>query len=123
METSLLYVKERGPCRIMVFKKTRVLSIETLGIAVEEIPPTIDSQTCGVERTSVIIKKVVPGKPAHHAGLNCGDIIIRVGEDPVCSAGQFIDLVHKELKKGEIKLLIRDREQGRSITLVFLTVR
>ncbi len=107
----------------MVFKKARILSIETLGIAVEEITQTIDSGKQEVERTGVIIRKVVPGKPAHYAGLNCGDIIIRVGADPVYSASQFFNLVHKELKKGEIKLLIRDREQGRSITLVFLTMR
>lgn len=103
----------------MVFKKAHVVSIETLGIAVEEIIPAIGSG----KQTGVVIRKVVPGKPAHHAGLNSGDIIIRVGEDPVYSTQQFLNLVSSELKKGEIKLLVRDSGQGRAITLVFLTLR
>ncbi len=109
--------------RIMTFRKGRSATVEVLGISVEEISSNINTGAEDTELTGVIIRKVVPGKPAHHAGLNCGDIIIRVGEDSVYSANQFYDFIQEELRKGEIKLLIRDKERRRSITLVFLTVR
>ena len=107
----------------MSFRKGRLFTNEVLGIAVEDIfLPTVSGKE-DVDISGVIIRKVVPGKTAHHAGLNCGDIIIRVGDATVHNADQFCDLIEKELRKGEIKLLIRDRERRRSITLVFLTVR
>ncbi len=109
--------------RIMPFRKGRFATNEVLGVEVEDIFLPVDSSKGVTDISGVIIRKVVPGKTAHHAGLNCDDIIIRVGDDAVQNADQFCNLIEKELRKGEIKLLIRDRDRRQSITLVYLTVR
>ncbi len=112
-----------GLVGIMTLRKGRYATNEVLGLTVEDFSgPAGAKQECIVP-LGVIIRKIVSGKAAHHAGLNIGDIIIRVGDEAIRNTGQFCELINKELRKGEVKLLIRDRERKRSITLVFLTVK
>jgi len=117
-------INENGDLlKIMTLRKGRFATNGVLGIAVEDISRPAGVKRAFIDTPGVIIRKIVPGKAAHHAGLNTGDIIIRVGDEAVHDSVQFYDLIEKELRKGEIKLLIRDRERKRSISLVFLSVK
>jgi len=64
-----------------------------LGVLIQDITPEL-AQALGLTVTDgVIITKVEPGSAADRAGLQSGDVIIRVDGDPVTHAGQLRNLI------------------------------
>ncbi|WP_237065577.1 DegQ family serine endoprotease [Microbulbifer guangxiensis] len=70
-----------------------------LGLVVEEIPAAM-KQRWGVQ-SGVLVKQVVPGKPAARAGLRSGDIVAQLGFEEVNDMEDF-QRVAKTLPKGEL---------------------
>lgn len=95
---------------------------ELLGLSVEKVTPEIARSKGLKNATGVIITDVVPGSPAERAGLEVGDIILRVGNDVVNDIKDFNDKVVKAAKSGEVLLLIRDGRSGR-VGYVVIPVR
>ncbi|MGQ9616235.1 MAG: DegQ family serine endoprotease [Spirochaetota bacterium] len=86
---------------------------ELLGLSVEKVTPEIARSKGLKTATGVIITDVISGSPAERAGLEVGDIIMRVGNDVVNEVKDFNEKVAKAAKSGEVLLLIRDGRSGR----------
>ena len=64
-----------------------------LGVSITNVDPAM-AQALGLkEATGAFVAEVIPGQPAAEAGLMEGDIIVKVGDTPVNSAGELIRTV------------------------------
>lgn len=64
-----------------------------LGLDIGELNPTIAEQL-GIERESgIVVTDVAPNGPAADAGLQVGDVIVRVGKEEVETLDNFRDIV------------------------------
>ena len=59
------------------------------GAALTDERPTIGVQTAYLERSGLVIERVLPGSPAATAGLMRGDVITRVGDQRVDGAARW----------------------------------
>ena len=53
-----------------------------LGIALKELDGP-DAKTLGLADGGVVVRNVVPGEPAHQAGMKAGDVVVRVNQEPL----------------------------------------
>ncbi len=54
-----------------------------LGVAVSPVTPDLAERAGLTERRGAVVEGVVPGSPAEKAGLQKGDVIVALGEQPV----------------------------------------
>ncbi len=73
-----------------------------LGLTVQDLTPEL-AQSLGLEKKSgVLIASVVPGSPAHQAGMRKGDLILEVNQAPVKNLAAY----RKELKEAAKRPLV-----------------
>ena len=90
-----------------------------LGVAVQEITPTIARGLGIPEARGILVSDVVPDGPAAKAGLRRGDVITAVDDKPVNDVGHFRNLIAGLPASTKVKLtILRDgREQGVEVTV------
>jgi len=87
-----------------------------IGVTVQELTPElagrldVDRQTKGV-----VVTGVVPGSPAHRAGLTPGSIIIEVNREPVETVAEFREALGKPGDGKSVLLLVQQEEMRRLI--------
>jgi serine protease Do len=90
-----------------------------LGVAVQEVTPTIARGLGIPEARGILVSDVVPDGPAAKAGLRRGDVITAVDDKPVNDVGHFRNLIAGLPASTKVKLtILRDgREQGVEVTV------
>ncbi len=73
-----------------------------IGLTLENLTPEIAQRLgLGEEQHGAIVSRVVPGSPAAHAQIHIGDVISKVGAEPVTSATEAIAAIKShDLRKG-----------------------
>lgn len=79
----------------------------------------LDGQT---DRRAAVVTGVYPGSPAHRAGIEAGDAIVSLDEEPITSARDLIDAVAEHGAADEVELTIETPE-GTSTVRVELATR
>jgi len=94
-----------------IAKEERRYVPQDLGLKVEELTPYL-AQRLGVKRIhAVIITYVVPGSPAHEAGLSRGDIILKINRHPIEDLNDYQDIINSA-KPGDTLLFLIERREG-----------
>ena len=84
---------------------------QDLGLKVEELTPYL-AQRLGVKRIhGVVITYVVPGSPAHEAGLSRGDIILKINRHPIEDLNDYQEVINSA-KPGDTLLFLIERREG-----------
>ena len=100
-----------GELEEKVAKGERRYAPQDLGLKVEELTPYL-AQRLGVKRThGVIITYVVPGSPAHEAGLSRGDIILKINRHPIEDLNDYQEVINSA-KPGDTLLFLIERREG-----------
>jgi serine protease Do len=88
------------------------------GVMVENLTPQLGEFFGAKNGSGVLVRSVEKGSRADKAGLRAGDVITRVGEQPVHDTGDFTRALHAH-SEGSVKVaVIRDKkEQTLTITL------
>jgi hypothetical protein len=88
------------------------------GVMVENLTPQLGEFFGAKNGSGVLVRSVEKGSRADKAGLRAGDVITRVGEQPVHDTGDFTRALHAH-SAGSVKVaVIRDKkEQTLTITL------
>jgi len=90
----------------------------TLGMTVDEITPELAEELGLKETSGVIVTEVEDGSPAAEAGLEAGDIILEVDQDPIRNIRQF-DRKIERYKPGDTVLLLVRRQE----TTIYRTLK
>lgn len=87
----------------------------TFGMRVEDVSPGI-AAALGLPRASgVLVDAVEPGSPAAAAGVNAGDVIVRVGDKPVAHAAALAEQLAAVPPATKIPLaVIRNRQPAQA---------
>jgi serine protease Do len=92
-------------------------STERLGFEVKDLNPDIARQF-GLEGDSgVVVAKVVPGSPAHMAGLAPGVLISEVNRSRVRNIREYDEAIDKAMDSGTVLLLVKQQGHSRFIIL------
>lgn len=87
-----------------------------LGLVVKT-PSTEEREQLGLGANEGVLVARISGEAAQRAGMRAGDVILRVGRDPVGSAKAFSDAV-KDVKAGDTAmLLVRRGEQTQFVAI------
>jgi serine protease Do len=89
------------------------------GLMVENLTPQL-GEFFGVKNgNGVLVRSVEKGSRAEKAGLRAGDVITRIGDQPIHDSTDFTSAMHSRSKGGAIPVgVIRDRkEQTLTLTL------
>jgi serine protease Do len=78
-----------------------------LGMTVSEISPGIARELGNAQLRGVVVMSVEPESPAIEAGLERGDIIVRVGEAMVASLDDYARAVRAVVHGGMLRLLVK----------------
>ena len=89
-----------------------------LGITVSEISPAIARELGSPGLTGVVVMLVEPESPAVEAGMERGDLILRVGEAPITSLDDYAHAV-RAVAHGQMLRLLCKRE-GKSFWAAFI---
>jgi serine protease Do len=83
-----------------------------LGVQVADVTPdTIDSFNLDPDVLGAVIAHVYPGDPADVAGIEVGDVIVRIGQTPITSRDDLVSEVAKAGAGAELEMaLVRDGE-------------
>ena len=81
------------------------------GLTVEPITPELADRLGTETGRGVVVRSVVPGGPAHAAGLRPGDVILRVGSSDVTDPVDFRAALRREEPGTGLRLLVR-RDTG-----------
>src|SRR5690606_2032950 len=87
-----------------------------LGVAIQDITPELAEALNLDQTTGVLISDVSTGSPADRAGLERGDIIIRLNGTDVSSAGELRNLVAAAGAGNHIRLEIQRNNENKNIT-------
>ncbi|MDL1972089.1 MAG: DegQ family serine endoprotease [Deltaproteobacteria bacterium] len=100
-----------GELEEKVAKGERRYAPQDLGLKVEELTPYL-AQRLGVKRIhGVVITYVVPGSPAHEAGLSRGDIILKINRHPIEDLNDYQEVINSA-KPGDTLLFLIERREG-----------
>jgi len=100
-----------GELEEKVAKGERRYAPQDLGLKVEELTPYL-AQRLGVKRIhGVIITYVVPGSPAHEAGLSRGDIILKINRHSIQDLNDYQEIINSA-KPGDTLLFLIERREG-----------
>jgi serine protease Do len=89
-----------------------------LGITVSEISPSIARELGNPNLTGVVVMLVEPESPAVEAGIERGDLILRVGEAAVANLDDYAKAVRAVPHGQMLKLLCR--REGKSFWVAFV---
>ena len=96
------------------------ISRPMVGIQMETIDPTAATRL-GIDNTrAVSIERVFPASPAEEAGLQSGDIILRIDELPVAGVQQLRSQIASTPQEGSVK--IQFWRQGQTMTTQLMPV-
>ncbi len=90
-----------------------------LGILVVDVTPSLARQLDLPVEKGAGIRDVVPGGPAHRAGLQPGDIIVRIGGQEVANSGELLEAL-RQFRPGqtvEVEFYRGGRLLSTSVTL------
>ena len=88
------------------------------GLMVENLTPQLGEFFGAKNGSGVLVRSVEKGSRADKAGLRAGDIIIRVGDQPVHDTSDFTHALHDHSAGSVSVSVIRDkREQTLTLTL------
>src|SRR5215813_10323536 len=87
------------------------------GLMVENLTPQLGDYFGAKNGHGVLVRSVEKGSRAEKAGFRAGDVIVRVGKDPVHDSGDFNHALHSHRAQGSVAVgIIRDKKE-QSITL------
>jgi serine protease Do len=87
------------------------------GLMVENLTPQLGDYFGAKNGHGVLVRSVEKGSRAEKAGFRAGDVIVRVGRDPVHDSGDFNHALQSHRAKGSVAVgIIRDKKE-QSITL------
>jgi len=100
-----------GELEEKIAKGERRYAPQDLGLKVEE--SILAQRALGVKRTHgvIIITYVVPGSPAHEAGLSRGDIILKINRHPIEDLNDYQEVINSA-KPGDTLLFLIERREG-----------
>jgi serine protease Do len=89
------------------------------GLMVENLTPQLGEFFGARSGNGVLVRSVEKGSRADKAGLRAGDVITKVGDQPVRDTSDFTNAMHAHLSGGTVNVgVIRDRkEQTLTLTL------
>jgi serine protease Do len=88
------------------------------GLAVQNLTPQIAQELELREQRGVVVSGVLPDSAAADAGLQTGDVILRMDHKKVNSAGEFADLARHAEKSGNSALLLVQRGNQTLYTVI-----
>lgn len=87
------------------------------GLMVENLTPQLGDYFGAKNGQGVLVRSVEKGSRAEKAGFRAGDVIVRVGKDPVHDSGDFNHALRSQRSNGSVAVgIIRDKKE-QSITL------
>lgn len=87
------------------------------GLMVENLTPQLGDYFGAKNGQGVLVRSVEKGSRAEKAGFRAGDVIVRVGKDPVHDSGDFSHALQSHRANGSVAVgIIRDKKE-QSITL------
>jgi serine protease Do len=87
------------------------------GLMVENLTPQLGDYFGAKNGQGVLVRSVEKGSRAEKAGFRAGDVIVRVGKDPVHDSGDFNHALQSHRSSGSVAVgIIRDKKE-QSITL------
>jgi serine protease Do len=82
---------------------------EAVGLEVTEITPALRVHYGAPENSGVLVTRVEAGKPAAEAGVQVGDILVRVGDTPIRNEGEVrVNLVRWNVQEPLNLQVVRD---------------
>lgn len=89
------------------------------GLMVENLSPQLGDYFGAKNGHGVLVRSVEKGSRAERAGFRAGDVIVRVGKDPVHDSGDFNHALRSHRSTGSVTVgIIRDKkEQNITLTL------
>jgi serine protease Do len=91
--------------------------MDKLGFAVQDITKELAQRFGYRKKEGVLISEVVPGSPAHFAGLRPGFLILEVERTHIKNTKEFLREVQKAMKSKRILLLVQDGDYTRYVIL------
>jgi serine protease Do len=88
------------------------------GLAVQNLTPQIAQELGLEEQRGVVVSGVLPDSVAADAGLQKGDMILRMDHKRVNSAGEFADMARQAEKNGNSPLLLVQRGNQTLYTVI-----
>lgn len=90
-------------------------NLRSVGAMVENLTPQLRDFFGVKNGTGVLVRSVERGSPAEVAGLKAGDIVVRVGQEPVNDSGDWRRAMRN--KNGDVTLgIVRDKHE-QNVTL------
>lgn len=71
----------------------------------------------GKQPSAVLVRHVQPLSPAHHAGINVNDVLLRINEQPLYASGDLMRMVGEQPPETEIKIELFRPSRGREVTV------
>jgi serine protease Do len=92
----------------------------SIGVAVQDVTPALARGLGLPDLKGVLVSDLAPGGPGARAGLQRGDIVLKVGERTVDSDGQFRNVVAQLAAGSRVRVLARrgEREQAFEVAVV-----
>ncbi len=93
-------------------ESARPIRAAALGLSVQDLTPEM-AQELGMEKgaSGVVVTSVTKGSPAATAGLEPGDMVVSVGNEPVGNAENFRRILDKATPERGILVLVRRGDQ------------
>ena len=90
-----------------------------LGIGVESIDDPVDAEAFGVEPDvrGAGVAETFPGDPAERAGITEGDVIVRIGDDPIGSGADLTRVLAGLTPGDEVEIEVVSAEGSRTVNV------
>jgi hypothetical protein len=90
---------------------------ERAGIRVQELTPSLATQFNFKGKKGVLVSQVIAGSPAEAAGLEAGDIIVKVNSKEIGKVQEFEDTFSAVKEVDSLRLMIFGKDKISEITL------
>ena len=115
--------EERLTVKVGELKETRVAAEaipeieESFGLSVQELTPEIAESLSLKGEKGVVVSGVTSGSPASEAGLQRGDLIQEIENEPVENVDDYKRIMQESASKKQILMVIRHRGHTRYVVL------
>ncbi|MFC2173492.1 PDZ domain-containing protein [Acidobacteriota bacterium] len=109
-------IKHKKPCKGEETEKGYI------GVNLQTLTPGLRDYFGAEKETGVLVSKVLKDKPAEHAGLKAGDVIIEVNGDTINSIKALQKSIG-EMKEGDEARLVILRDQSEMVVPVYVGVK